>query len=394
MPPLRTISHSDKQMSNLLQLAQIHNGNFAHHHSRSPPYAPRVPTPCKKPPFSTLAMPAELLEKISNVQDAAVSKATQSKDASRLREFRSFCKALNVHDNDIFPAREDLLIAWASSYAGHFAGKTVSAKITAIKREHEKQGLVWQGGEQLRRVLKGVEELRPVSSFRGKRPPVTISMLRDLNRGLSRSSGLDVCIRAICLLSFFSQLRGGELLPPTRNIQKFNPLRHAMFSHIAESTAQNGACGLHLPWSKTQKARGDDVWIPRQEAPLDPIHAIHKHFIWNRLNINHPIAAYRDSHDNIITLTRSTFVRRVNRILRATNKGYPRITGHCFRIGGTTFYLVLGVPPDMVKKFGRWRSQAFLEYWHCLDYLGAMHIEMLPTSLQPQPLWMRSLPKA
>ncbi|KAF8231463.1 hypothetical protein L208DRAFT_1398928 [Tricholoma matsutake] len=349
MPPLRTISHSDKQTSNLLQLAQIHNGNFAHHHSRSRPYAPR------KPPFSTLAMPAELLEKISNVQDAAVSKATQSKDASRLQEFRSFCKALNVHDDDIFPAREDLLIAWASSYAGHFAGKTVSAKITALKREHEKQGLVWQGGEQRRRVLKGVEELRPVSSFRGKRPPVTISMLRDLNQGLSRSSGLDICIQAICLLSFFSQLCGGELLPPTRNIQKFNPLRHATFSHIAESTAQNGACSLHLPWSKTQKARGDDMWIPRQEAPLDPIHAIHKHFIWNRLNINHPIAAYRDSHDNIITLTRSTFVRR---------------------------------------KFGRWHSQAFLEYWRCLDYLGAMHIEMLPTSLQPQPLRMRSLPKA
>ncbi|KAF8226987.1 hypothetical protein L208DRAFT_1406135 [Tricholoma matsutake] len=384
MPPLRTISHSDKQTSNLLQLAQIHNGNFAHHHSRSRPYAPRVPMPCKKPPFSTLAMPAELLEKISNVQDPAVSKATQSKDASRLWEFRSFCKALNVHDDDIFLAREDPLIAWASSYAGRFAGKMVSTIITAIKREH-KQGLVWQGREQLRRVLKGVEELRPVSSFRGKRPPVTISMLRDLNRGLSRSSGLDICIRAICLLSFFLQLRGGELLPPMRNIQKFNPLRHATFSHIAESTVQNGACGLHLPWSKTQKARGDDVWIPHQEAPLDPIHAIHKHFIWNRLNINHPIAAYRDSHDNIITLTR---------ILRVTNKGYPRITGHCFRIGGTTFYLVSGVPPDMVKKFGRWRSQAFLEYWRCLDYLGAMHIEMLPTSLQPQPLRMRSLPKA
>ncbi|KAF8234689.1 hypothetical protein L208DRAFT_1393724 [Tricholoma matsutake] len=308
MPPLRTISHLDKQTSNLLQLAQIYNGNFAHHHSQSCPYAPQVPTPCKKLPLSTLAMPAELLEKISNVQNVAVSKLTQSKDASRL--------SLNVHNNDIFLAREGLLIAWASSYAGHFTGKMVSAKITAIKREHEKQGLVWQG--------------------------------------LSRSLGLDVCIQAICLLSFFSQLHSRELLPPTWNIQKFNPLRHTTFSHIAESTTQNGACSLHLPWSKTQKAQGDDVWIPCQEAPLDPIHAIQKYFIWNRLDINHPITAY------------------------LTNKGYPHITGHCFHIGGTTFYLVSGVLPDM----------PFLEYWHCLDYLGTMHIEMLPTNLQPQPLWM------
>jgi hypothetical protein len=203
-------------------------------------------------------------------------------------------------------------------------------------------------------------------------------MLEDLNRGLNRTSGLDICVRAICLISFFSQLRSGEILPPTQELKKFNHLRHATFANISESTAVNGACNLHLPWSKTQKSRGDDVWIPRQEAPLDPIHALHKHFIKNKLNIDHPIAAYRDAHGNIVTLTRAKFVRRINEILKASSKGYSRISGHCFRIGGTTFYLVSGVPPDMVKKFGRWRSQAFLEYWRCLDYLGAIHIDMLP----------------
>ena len=269
-------------------------------------------------------------------------------------------------------------MAWASTFAGRLAGKTVGAKLLAIWKEHDRCGLIWHGGNRLRGILKGVEELRPPSSFYSKRVPITVSMLEDLNRGFDRSSGLDICVRAISLLSFFCQLRSGELLPPTQSLKKFNPLRHATFTNIAESTAANGACNLHLPWSKTQKARGDDVWIPRQEAPLDPIHAIHKHFIKNKLDINHPIAAYRDVHNEIVTLTRSKFVRRINEILRATKKGYPRISGHCFRIGGTTFYLVSGVPPDMVKKFGRWRSQAFLEYWRCLDYLGAIHIDMLP----------------
>lgn len=180
--------------NNLLRVAQIHSGNYVHHHGYSRPYTSRVLTPCKRLPHLALAMPADLREKISHVQNVAVSKSTQSKDASRLREFLHFCKALNIHDDDVFPAREDLLIAWASSYAGRFAGKMVGAKISAIKKEHEKRGLVWQGGEQLRRVLKGVEELRPASSYCGKRPPVTISMLQDLNRGLSRSSGLDICI--------------------------------------------------------------------------------------------------------------------------------------------------------------------------------------------------------
>jgi hypothetical protein len=136
--------------------------------------------------------------------------------------------------------------------------------------------LPWQGGERLRRIIKGVEELRPASSFCAKRAPVTILMLTDLNRGLSRTSGLNICVPAICLLSFFCQLHSGELLPPTQDLAKFKPHHHATFSHIAESTADNGACNLHLPWSKTQKAQGDDMWIPRQEAPLDPIHAFHQ----------------------------------------------------------------------------------------------------------------------
>jgi hypothetical protein len=348
------------------------------------------------PSHGNIALPSALLDKIKGTQEAAVNITTQRKDASRLKEFLSFCANLGIRADDALPAREEVLLAWASSYAGRLAGKTVGAKLLAIRKEHERRGLIWFGGNRLRSILKGVEELRPPSSFYSKRVPITISMLEDLNKGFDRSSGLDNCVRAICLLSFFCQLRSGEVLPPTQNLEKFNPHRHATFANIAESTAANGACNLHLPWSKTQKARGDDVWIPRQEAPLDPIHAIHKHFIKNKLDTHHPIAAYRDAYNNIITLTRSRFVRRINEILRTAKKGYPRISGHCFRIGGTTFYLVSGVPPDMVKKFGRWRSQAFLEYWRCLDYLGAIHIDMLPLRpiARPHQTHARSTPRA
>jgi hypothetical protein len=78
---------------------------------------------------------------------------------------------------------------------------------------------------------------------------------------------------------------------------------------------------------------------------------IHKHFVKNRLEINHPISAYHDVNENLVMLTRAKFIQHINQILQATKKGYLWITEHCFHIGGTTFYLVSGVPPDMVKKF-------------------------------------------
>ena len=153
------------------------------------------------------------------------------------------------------------------------------------------------GGDWLHQILKGIEEMRPLSSHYAKRAPVTIPMLTNINHTLNRTSRLDNCICAICCLAFFSQLHIGELLPPTQDILKFDCTHHATFANITESTSKSGVCNPHLPWLKTQKAHGDDIWIPWQEAPLDPIHALHKDFIKNRLKIAHPIAMYHDKND-------------------------------------------------------------------------------------------------
>ena len=84
---------------------------------------------------------------MSVVQDSAVSKVTRIKDVGQLQDYVSFCKGLGIPDSNILPASEDLLIAWASTYVGRLAGKTVGAKISAIKREHLHRDLLWQGGE-------------------------------------------------------------------------------------------------------------------------------------------------------------------------------------------------------------------------------------------------------
>jgi hypothetical protein len=257
MPPLRHAPfnyHLSNQTSILSQLSKVHGRKLPHHYGQSQTYTKQMPTTYTNIAQRNIEIPADLMEKISHVQGTSVSKLTQVKDASRLCEFLAFCEGLGIQNHDVLPAGEDLLIAWASSYAGQLVERTVGAKILVIKKEHKWQGLAWQGGECLHCILKGVEELRLASSYCSKRAPITISMLEDLTRGLSRSSGLNICIHTICLLSFFCQLCSSEILPPTQDLNKFNSQCHATFTHIAESTAQNGTCNLHLPWSKTQKA--------------------------------------------------------------------------------------------------------------------------------------------
>ena len=229
MAPLRhtqSIHAPSTLTSDLSLVAQVHGGKLPHRFGRFRPYIAPLPSHNNPsvpliPAAHTVNLHPVLWDKIRDTQEAAVDKTTRRKDASRLREFLSFCGGLGIESGRALPASEDILLAWAASYAGLFAGKTVAAKILAIRKEHDRRGLAWHGGERLRRVLKGVEELRPHSSFRAKRAPITITMLDDINRGLSRSSGLDICIRAVSLLTFFCQLRTGELLTPTQDLGKF-----------------------------------------------------------------------------------------------------------------------------------------------------------------------------
>ncbi|EJD42361.1 hypothetical protein AURDEDRAFT_45509, partial [Auricularia subglabra TFB-10046 SS5] len=71
--------------------------------------------------------------------------------------------------------------------------------------------------------------------------------------------------------------------------------------------------------------------------------------------------SYRDRDDKLVPLTKRAFLGRLNEIWAAA--GMQTVSGHCFRIGGTTALLKLGVDTDVVKMCGRWKSDSFLRYW-------------------------------
>ena len=171
----------NRYTGDLTQIAILHGGKLPHHLTRHLPYDPCISAHqaynLGSLSIGSLTLPSALLDKIRDTQEAAVNESTRRKDASRLSEFLSFCKGLGIRAEDALPAREEVLLAWASSYAGRLAGNTVGAKMSAIRKEHERRGIPWFGGNRLRSILKGVEELRPPSTFYNKRVPITISML-------------------------------------------------------------------------------------------------------------------------------------------------------------------------------------------------------------------------
>ncbi|KAF5376042.1 hypothetical protein D9615_007663 [Tricholomella constricta] len=314
--------------------------------------------------------PPALQEQMDKALAHAWKPSTSLGYSRSLDDFFRFCAGYRVPISACLPASEELLCAYAASHIGRLSGAAIRSKCSAVRAWHISNGLEWHGASRLSYTIKGCEDLRPPDSLKPKRNPVTVDMLSKLLEGLDLSSPLDVCVAFVATTSFWGQLRLGELLPISEtNVNSPLPFR----SDLREPNAKGSRC-LHLPSTKTQ-TKGEDVVITRQHV-ADPIKHLLLHLTVNMpKSRDAPLCSYRSASGRRVMLCKRKFLIRCNEIFAA--RKLPRITGHCFRIGGTTHLLISGVPPDIVKVMGRWSSDAFLRYWRSLDLIAPLHAEFL-----------------
>ncbi|KAJ7174969.1 DNA breaking-rejoining enzyme [Mycena crocata] len=299
---------------------------------------------------------------------------TLSNYGSAVDRFLAFCSAEGVPEEFQLPADEFVLCAFAASSAGIHAGSTARNNIAALKAWHTAQNAQWNGSSRLHYVLAGVEKLAPDSSKRPPRPPINATMLRALYDGLDFSDPRDVAVFAAACVAFWGQCRLGEILPTssypsaTQNL----PTRR----HISRSSRKKRSTILRLPRTKT-KVNGEDVVLVSQTSPINPRVALDMHLTVNKCNTQATLFAYTSTNGVATVLTKAKFLQRCNEIWQRA--GYPRTTGHSFRIGGTTELLLAGISPDIVKAMGRWSSDAFHRYWRSLEDLAPLHAEFIPT---------------
>jgi hypothetical protein len=193
-------------------------------------------------------------------------------------------------------------------------------------------------------------------------------MLSQLINNLDSNSSLDLAVAACAATAFWGQCRLGKLLPSSPSA-----LSHISLPTRADfkrSLRNPQSCLLCLPWTKTHR-HGQDVVLVDQRRPVNPISLLKKHLHLNKVPSQSHIFSYNLA-TGLVSLAKPVFLQRCNTIWR--HLGYPRVTGHCFCIGGTTELLVAGTPPDIVKVTGRWSSESFLRYWRSLDDIAPQHV--------------------
>lgn len=197
-------------------------------------------------------------------------------------------------------------------------------------------------------------------------------MLAYLRPWLILDDGLDTCIWAMLTTCFWGQICIGEVLPShERGADDTTISRWSSFGLPNDA----GSRSLHLPCTKTGGALGDTVLILKQGTDWDPIVALQRHSELSRASLDLPICSYLSRTGVRLTLTVHRLLHRINPLLE--DGGFYAVSGHCLCIGGTTTLLLAGVPPDIVRLLGRWSSDSFLCYWHSLETIVPLYIEML-----------------
>lgn len=329
-------------------------------------------------PFFDSSLPNRINEVISS----GLAKGTLSNYRSAVSMFQRFCDNHLIHRKLRLPSDEYVLCLFAASLAGTYSGSHINSVFSGLKSWHITHNAVWRGGHRVQLLLRGATRLAPPSSMRDPRKPVTIGMLLVLRNGLNRDCPRDIAVFAVALVAFWAQCRLGELLGSSR--RRHDPHLFPSRSSFVRPSSSSGSYELHLPHTKSNQVSGETVIITKQSQELDPVNALRYHLslIPNGSPALHLFSFQLPGKSHINIPTKESFLSRVNEIW--AQAGFPRMTGHSFRIGGTSALLKAGVPPDVVRSMGRWSSDAHFRYWRDLFEIATMHAEHLPE--QPRQL--------
>src|SRR5882672_1379735 len=133
--------------------------------------------------------------------------------------------------------------------------------------------------------------------------------------------------------------------------------------------------------------RGEEIRWMDSNCPCSVIWAFNNHWTMNsHVPASGHLFGFETDTGGFAPMWWQWFIGRCSEVW--ATRGLSALSGHSFRIGGTTHLLLLGVDPFIVMAQARWRSMAFLEYWRLCE-------EIIPSfigfSLQLQSSFLSSM---
>ena len=234
------------------------------------------------------------------------------------------------------------------------AASTVSQHIAAISRSHKLQLCVDSTDNFI--VRKMLQGMRINSHVSDGRLPITITILSRLVQALPAvcySTFETKLFSGIFTLAFFAFLRVSEIVKTNTSPRKGLKLHDLSL----------GASSLELRvrFSKTdQTGCGHNLCITNNSNPqICPVSAVSDYL---KLRPVSDSTDYLFIHLNGKAVTRSQFTSVLTNALKFAGLYQAGYNTHSFRIGAATTAAMMGIPSELIKEWGRWKSDAFKRY--------------------------------
>ena len=320
---------------------------------------------------------ADFLDKAISKFEFAITNSyaptTNSNYSHAVKRYLRFAAKCGFSESAALPCPPELLLLYIADSIGRTGAGNAKNNISALASWHHTRGYPFAVPPQMRTVKRAIALHYPIEKQQKPfRPPVTPAMLSTLFQAWASGTSQQKCVLAVALAAWTGQMRLGELLPSSLN--SLDPARLPRRDSWGISSRCALTSFIRLPWTKTTRFGGAYVYLLHQYGPFDATSAISRHFQSSPLPPSALICQYATGGDAVV-LDKVTFLAMCNAVW--SQCGFARITGHSFRIGGTTALLRSGVDTEIVKKMGRWSSDAYLRYWRNVEELFETHAARL-----------------
>ena len=297
-----------------------------------------------------------LQKEVQLYQSSCWASSTKASYATHRRAYLLFCQKANLTP---VPASTDTLCYYAAYLARKLRHSSIKQYLNIIRILHLEWGFPnpTQDNFLLQSTMRGIR--RRLGDAVHRKAPVTPDMLLFYIRSLDLDKPLHAAMWAAALLMFFALLRKSNVLPLSPG--SFNAELHLRRKDISFIP---GGAQVSVRWSKTNQFRSriHTITLPRIPGHLlCPSQAL---FLAFRLSQgappDGPAFVYPQS-GLFLALTSSQFIKHFKSSLQ-TRYDVSQLAAHSFRRGGASWAYQAGVPIDLIRQLGDWRSNAYTLY--------------------------------
>ncbi len=294
---------------------------------------------------------------VKRLRGQAYAESTKASYRSQMQSYMNFCDRMNYV---AVPATSETLCRYCAWLSQRLRPSSVKQYMNVVRLLHLESGLPNPLSEDwfLKSLLAGIK--RDKGDHVNRKLPITVDILYRIPQVLDLRLSRELTFWAACLVAFYGMLRKSTLFPTRNNprillgdlsLHSWGMSITVKYSKTIQ--AEDRRAFLSLPWHSNSSRCPSRVLLQALASSQcsDP-----SEFIFT----------YHTAGKKCV-LTYATFTAMLKSVLTRLNLPLSQYSGHSFRRGGATHALMCGVPAEVIKGQGDWRSLAYLDYLEIND---------------------------